>query len=48
MKSQQESAKIYQKDANQCYQEILASLDTLPFKNPQKRGVFNTQRSDMG
>ena len=36
MKSQEESAKIYQKDANQCYQEILVSLDTLPFKNHQK------------
>ena len=50
MKSQEESATIYHKDANQCYQEILVSLDTLPFKNPQKRRGegFNTQRSDMG
>ena len=47
MKSQEDSAKIYQKDASVPRGTGLL-LDTLPFKNPWKKRVFNTQRSEMG
>lgn len=47
MKSQEDSAKIYQRDASVPRGTGLL-LDTLPFKNPWIKRVFNTQRSEMG